>query len=98
MRRPVRAASERAEIVRHVAKLPDQLGVAAPVAGSPVRLNATAPTWPSLRESASARITTAIHRARQPPRRGKAARDSSQAFLRLRAGVTCSHCRESEAR
>src|SRR5216683_2944300 len=30
-----------------------------PVAGSPLRLNATAPTWPALRESASARITTA---------------------------------------
>jgi hypothetical protein len=30
-----------------------------PVAGSPVRLNATAPTWPSLRDNASARITTA---------------------------------------
>src|ERR1700722_5337971 len=31
-----------------------------PVAGSPVRLNATAPTWPSLRDSASARITAAL--------------------------------------
>jgi hypothetical protein len=29
------------------------------VAGSPVRLNATAPTWPSLRDNASARITAA---------------------------------------
>src|SRR5947207_15078444 len=31
-----------------------------PVAGSPVRLKATAPTWPSLRDNASARITAAF--------------------------------------
>jgi hypothetical protein len=31
-----------------------------PVAGSPARLNATAPIWPSLRDSASARITAAF--------------------------------------
>jgi hypothetical protein len=31
-----------------------------PVEESPVRLNATAPAWPSLRESASARITAAL--------------------------------------
>jgi hypothetical protein len=30
-----------------------------PVAGSPLRLNATAPTWPGLRDNASAFITAA---------------------------------------
>lgn len=31
-----------------------------PVAGSPLRLKATAPTWPGFRDSASARITAAL--------------------------------------
>jgi hypothetical protein len=35
-----------------------------PVAGSPVRLNATAPTWPSLRDSASGGVFAFLFDAR----------------------------------
>src|SRR5712664_1203905 len=57
--RTISPSSHRTQIIRHLAEFLDHLGVAEiAVAGSPVRLNATAPTRPSLRDSAS-RITTA---------------------------------------
>jgi hypothetical protein len=50
-----------AKVVRHFAKFSHYLRVAEiAIAGSPVRLKATAPTFPGLRESASARVTTAV--------------------------------------
>jgi hypothetical protein len=52
------ARSERAEIVRHVAEFPDQLGVAEVAARRITRReNAMAPACPGLQESASARLS-----------------------------------------
>lgn len=51
-------ASQPDQIVRNVAELANDLGVPeSPVAGSPERLKATAPTMRGLRESASAFMT-----------------------------------------
>jgi hypothetical protein len=49
-------SSQRTQIIRHVAEfLITMASLKSPVAGSPVRLNATAPMWPSFRDNASAR-------------------------------------------
>jgi hypothetical protein len=52
---PPTATSQRTQIVRYVAEFSDHLGVAK---GSPVRLNATAPTWLSFRDNVSAASLT----------------------------------------